>query len=111
MLRLDKHMGNVISRQSGSARKPWPSMRPAVEVTTGRQMPPLMPLLVRLVPFCFVLGAGMELFMEKVPIGGRTFYDVATQKEAERQYERRRVQEIRAERAAARAAASGAARG
>ena len=26
----------------------------------------------RLIPVCFILGAGMELFMEKVPIGGRT---------------------------------------
>eukprot|EP00512_Aurantiochytrium_limacinum_P001053 CAMPEP_0171490938 /NCGR_PEP_ID=MMETSP0958-20121227/3586_1 /TAXON_ID=87120 /ORGANISM="Aurantiochytrium limacinum, Strain ATCCMYA-1381" /LENGTH=78 /DNA_ID=CAMNT_0012024309 /DNA_START=67 /DNA_END=303 /DNA_ORIENTATION=+ len=35
-------------------------------------------------PLCFVVGAGMELFMIKVPIGGQTFYDVARRKSAER---------------------------
>jgi hypothetical protein len=36
------------------------------------------------VPTCFVLGAGVELFMQKVAIGGQTFYDVARRKKAER---------------------------
>ena len=42
-----------------------------------------------LVPACFVIGAGMELFMIKVPIGGKTFYDVAKRKRAERIIEER----------------------
>mmetsp|Transcript_18550 Transcript_18550/g.22704 ORF Transcript_18550/g.22704 Transcript_18550/m.22704 type:complete len:85 (+) Transcript_18550:1836-2090(+) len=41
-------------------------------------------LLKILVPGGFVLGAGMELFMVKVPIGGKTFYDVAKEKKEER---------------------------
>jgi hypothetical protein len=44
----------------------------------------------------------MELFMQKVPIGGRTFYDVATGKEAERKYIRERDAEVLAARAAER---------
>mmetsp|Transcript_15817 Transcript_15817/g.17851 ORF Transcript_15817/g.17851 Transcript_15817/m.17851 type:complete len:83 (-) Transcript_15817:1299-1547(-) len=41
-------------------------------------------LLKVLVPGGFVLGAAMEWFMVKVPIGGRTFYDVAKDKKEER---------------------------
>ena len=58
------------------APKPWPALsrkRPSY--------PPLRVSLLRVVPTFFVLGACMELFMQKVPIGGRTFYDVALQKE------------------------------
>ena len=46
------------------------------------------------VPSCFVIGAGMELFMIKVPIGGKTFYDVAKRKKAERLLELRRQEEL-----------------
>ena len=58
------------------APKPWP--------TLSRQRPTYPPMhisILRVVPTFFVIGVCIELFMQKVPIGGRTFYDVALQKE------------------------------
>ncbi|KAK1870171.1 hypothetical protein I4F81_012633 [Pyropia yezoensis] len=48
----------------------------------------------RVVPSLFLAGAAMEAFMIYVPIGGRTFYDVAKEKEAERRAEGGRVRDI-----------------
>ena len=41
-------------------------------------------VLVRLLPASFLVGAAFEAFMCLVPVGGRTFYDVARRKKAER---------------------------
>mmetsp|Transcript_22032 Transcript_22032/g.35435 ORF Transcript_22032/g.35435 Transcript_22032/m.35435 type:complete len:83 (-) Transcript_22032:87-335(-) len=41
------------------------------------------------VPVSFAVGAAIELFMIKVPVGGRTFYDVAKSKKAEQILEER----------------------
>jgi len=61
-------------------------------------------LLKRAMPVCFAVGAAMELFMIKVPVGGHTFYDVAKRKKAERlleeMEERQRVEDERLERKA-----------
>ena len=46
-------------------------------------------LATRLSAFGFVLGGAMEAFMIKVPVGGRTFYDVAKAKKAERIFDAR----------------------
>ncbi|XP_043831954.1 small integral membrane protein 4 [Dromiciops gliroides] len=43
----------------------------------------------RFLPFFFVLGGAMELFMIKVRVGQETFYDVYRRKQSERQYQRR----------------------
>ncbi|GAB0490500.1 hypothetical protein MMPV_001737 [Pyropia vietnamensis] len=48
----------------------------------------------RVVPSLFLAGVVMEAFMIYVPIGGRTFYDVAKEKEAERRAEGGRVRDI-----------------
>ncbi|OSX77753.1 hypothetical protein BU14_0135s0027 [Porphyra umbilicalis] len=48
----------------------------------------------RVVPALFFAGAAMEAFMIYVPIGGRTFYDVAKEKEAERRAHGGRVRDI-----------------
>jgi hypothetical protein len=58
------------------APKAWP-----VLPRKTAPFPPLHMSVLRVVPTFFVLGACMELFMQKVPVGGRTFYDVALQKE------------------------------
>jgi hypothetical protein len=44
-------------------------------------------ILSRVVPTCFVVGAGVELFMLKVDINGTNFYGTAIRKEAERRDE------------------------
>jgi len=44
----------------------------------------MLPVLKKVVPACFALGAGMELFMIKTG-----FYDIVTRKEGERQAEQR----------------------
>ena len=54
---------------------------PAIPGSTGTNF---YRLATKLAGFGFVAGAGMELFMVKVKIGGRNFYDVAIQKKAER---------------------------
>ena len=77
--------------------KPWPALRRTVPA-----YPPLHVSIARVIPTFFLIGAGIELFMQKVPIGGRTFYDVALDKEAERRYLRQKDEEEAAERAAAR---------
>jgi hypothetical protein len=41
-------------------------------------------ILARVIPTCFVVGAGVELFMINVDINGTSFYDTAIRKEAER---------------------------
>jgi len=41
-------------------------------------------ILARVVPICFVVGAGVELFMINVKIGDTSFYNTAIKKEAER---------------------------
>ena len=48
----------------------------------------MMPVLKKLVPACFVIGAGMETFMIYGRVGKETFYDVAKRKEEERRLER-----------------------
>jgi hypothetical protein len=40
--------------------------------------------LLKVVPLCFLIGAGMEFFMIKVNIGNTNFYETAKRKEAER---------------------------
>eukprot|EP00943_MAST-04B_sp_MAST-4B-sp1_P004215 g4215.t1 len=40
--------------------------------------------LLKVVPVCFLIGAGMEFFMIKVNIGNTNFYETAKRKEAER---------------------------
>ncbi|KAK4530162.1 hypothetical protein CCYA_CCYA03G1019 [Cyanidiococcus yangmingshanensis] len=50
--------------------------------------PTLWKMLAIIIPGCFLLGAGMEYFMIKVPVGGETFYSVAKRKEAERRLAR-----------------------
>ena len=44
-------------------------------------------LVSRVVPICFVVGAGVETFMLKVDIKGTNFYDTALRKAAERRDE------------------------
>ena len=58
------------------ATKAWPKL--ARKAST---YPPLYVSIARVIPTFFILGAGIELFMQKVPVGGRTFYDVALDKE------------------------------
>lgn len=58
------------------ATKAWPKL-----ARKAATYPPLYVSIARAVPTFFVLGAGIELFMQKVPVGGRTFYDVALDKE------------------------------
>ena len=41
-------------------------------------------ILARVIPTCFVVGAGVELFMINVDINGVSFYGTAIRKEAER---------------------------
>ena len=59
-----------------ASTKAWPKL--ARKAST---YPPLYVSIARVIPTFFVLGAGIELFMQKVPVGGRTFYDVALDKE------------------------------
>ena len=54
----------------------WPTLK-----RTAPSYPPLYVSIARVVPTFFIMGACIELFMQKVPIGGRTFYDVALDKE------------------------------
>jgi hypothetical protein len=54
----------------------WPALKRTVPT-----YPPLYVSIARVVPTFFIMGACIELFMQKVPIGGRTFYDVALDKE------------------------------
>jgi len=42
---------------------------------------------LRLLPSCFVFGAGVEWFMCRVKIGNETFYDTVVRLEAERKQE------------------------
>ena len=42
--------------------------------------------LLKVVPLCFLVGAGMEFFMIKVNIGNTNFYETAKRKEAERRF-------------------------
>jgi hypothetical protein len=51
-------------------------------------------ILARVIPTCFVVGAGVELFMINVDINGTSFYGTAIRKEAERRDEalRQRVE-------------------
>jgi hypothetical protein len=52
---MPQHLGNVVSKRAGSSRKAWPALKGApIHV----KAPPLSPLLLKLVPICFVLGAG-----------------------------------------------------
>ena len=44
-------------------------------------------LISRVVPICFVVGAGVETFMLKVDINGTNFYGTALRKAAERRDE------------------------
>ena len=46
-------------------------------------------ILMKVVPVCFCVGAGMEYFMIKVNIGSTNFYETAKRKEAERRPEQR----------------------
>ena len=41
-------------------------------------------ILSRVVPICFIVGAGVELFMINIKIGDTSFYNTAIKKEAER---------------------------
>lgn len=54
----------------------WPALKRTVPT-----YPPLYVSIARVVPTFFIMGACIELFMQKVPVGGRTFYDVALDKE------------------------------
>ena len=47
----------------------WPALKRTVPT-----YPPLYVSIARVVPTFFIMGACIELFMQKVPIGGRTFY-------------------------------------
>ena len=51
---------------------------------------PLAPVLKKVVPICFVVGASMELFMIKTG-----FYEIVTRKEGERREEKRQIDEER----------------
>mgnify|MGYP001421410409 CR=1 FL=1 len=44
-------------------------------------------ILARVIPTCFVVGCGVEIFMVNVDINGTTFYGTAIRKEAERRDE------------------------
>jgi hypothetical protein len=68
-----------------SSSKKWPALKRTVPT-----YPPLYVSIARVVPTFFIMGACIELFMQKVPIGGRTFYDVALDKEVRRPLPRRR---------------------
>ena len=46
-------------------------------------------ILMKVVPVCFCVGAGMEYFMIKVNIGNTNFYETAKRKEAERRLEQK----------------------
>ena len=46
-----------------------------------------------LIPGCFVIGAGMELFMIKTG-----FYDIVTRKEAERRAEAEKIESVKRKR-------------
>jgi hypothetical protein len=58
-------------------------------------MQPIVRDLLRVVPLCFFVGAGMELFMIKTG-----FYSIVTRKEAERRAEYRALEEERKRRLA-----------
>ena len=62
---------------------PLPSVGEAAVIKRERCMS-VPNILARVVPICFVVGAGVELFMINVKIGDTSFYNTAIKKEAER---------------------------
>jgi hypothetical protein len=50
--------------------------------------------LYRYLPFFFLTGAVIELFMIKVRVGKETFYDTVVRKEAERRAKRQQTEQI-----------------
>ena len=64
-----------------------------LKVMSGAATPTLSQLLRKIVPLCFVMGAGLELFMVKVDIRGTNFYGTAKRKAAERRDEKLRERE------------------